>query len=679
MTYIEPQSEVTLYKGIPLDPSYKNTTRYANKDEQEADFLTRERVYFDRKFSYIRTTGDAIRVEVPYKTVYNCNYMTFKNDAYENRTWYAFILGASYISDNVTELYFQIDVMQSYMFDYEFKKSYIERQHESTLSEWYTNTQPENIETGSTYTQTTLTGFRGWSWMYTIVATSGPNGEKITGLSKLNNVPTGCQVISYEEKNFSKFVEMVENYINNGYGDNIVNIYMGPAFSGSNSVTLKCSNALGSYKPKNGKAYQYPYRIVEVYNNLGACEEFRPEYYGDKDATSFTIKGDIKGENYPSPVCAFLPTNYGQADTEGWEYLLTYSVFPTIAHAGDSYATWWAQNKNTYLASLNAIRANYDTATAVASINTTIANASAATSLANTKATAANALTQAQNSYNTATSNAAAQYRTATSGVGAQITGGISSAIQNFANPVKEAAGKVTNLVAGSDDVVLSGVASWLQGNAATVSQTVNNVGTALNTTLNGTNVTAQTTLDAANASALTALQNAQSGAATSIQVAQNSYRAALKNNALSEKAATLSALTTANNATAALVAKKQDMQHQPNTLIGQSGCDGFNVASDTQRAGFSFEVKTIAPEYLKRVDDYFEAYGYAQNSLAVPTILNRPYWSYLKTVGANVFGKLPAQVLQSIAGIYDNGVTTWKNLESVGNYDLDNHGDSKA
>ena len=56
-----------------------------------------------------------------------------------------------------------------------------------------------------------------------------------------------------------------------------------------------------------------------------------------------------------------------------------------------------------------------------------------------------------------------------------------------------------------------------------------------------------------------------------------------------------------------------------------------------------------------------------------VPLRLNRKHWSYLKTVGCNIKGNINNTDLLTIKTIYDNGITTWRNLEEVGDYTLDN------
>lgn len=654
MTYIEPTSELTLLKGVPLNPDYANTTHYDSASAQYADIVNSKYSPISlTNYTYLRTNVGTIRIEAKYEDVYNYNYLVFRNKNFENKYWYAFITGASYISNQVTDIYFQIDVMQSYMFDYTIQQSYVERQHASS-DKWYENTQPENVECGSGYYQGSAYGTISWKWWYTVVATQGPNGEPAVARVQ-SGIPCGVMVSSFD--NTTDYINWIQKYIDNGYEDSIINLYMGPALLSEKGKTVSFSNNyLGAYKPRNKKLFQYPYRVLEVMNNLGTSLEFRPEYFTIKDENGFTFKYNRISEAYPSATAVLYPTDYGPGD--GYEYAITYSVFPTIAFAGDSYKAWWAQNKNSYVASLNAINANYDAAISTSNLNLTAAKYSAYNSYSQTISSANNAVTQAENSYNTATQNAQSAYDLSTQNLSTSVQQDVSNAGNSILSWFRSTGG-------GNDP---SGHLT-----AKRNEQTMQSSATALSNTLNSSTVQAQTTLKAANLSAQTALQNAQSGAKVATLNAVNAYNTAVKNATLSQEAEQLSALTTKNNAIAALQAKKQDMQHQPNSMKGQAACDGINAHPDLEKVHFTYQLKTITSEYAERIDKYFDLYGYAQNKLYKPTILNRKYWSYLKTVGCNVTGNLSKSDLNIIASIYDNGITTWNSLSNIYNYDLDN------
>lgn len=78
-------------------------------------------------------------------------------------------------------------------------------------------------------------------------------------------------------------------------------------------------------------------------------------------------------------------------------------------------------------------------------------------------------------------------------------------------------------------------------------------------------------------------------------------------------------------------------------------------------------------PSVLKTIDDYFDKYGYAIHRLTMPSIKNRPHWNYIQTVGCDVKASLPSKLVEQINEIHNKGITFWKNLDSIGNYSLDN------
>lgn len=103
----------------------------------------------------------------------------------------------------------------------------------------------------------------------------------------------------------------------------------------------------------------------------------------------------------------------------------------------------------------------------------------------------------------------------------------------------------------------------------------------------------------------------------------------------------------------------------------GSFSSGGANTAARYQRF-YSGRV-SVKAEYARLIDDFFTAYGYAQNKLMVPPIANRPGWCYVQTRGAVLLGNMPADDKADIAAIFDNGIRFWKNPENVGDYSGNN------
>lgn len=75
-----------------------------------------------------------------------------------------------------------------------------------------------------------------------------------------------------------------------------------------------------------------------------------------------------------------------------------------------------------------------------------------------------------------------------------------------------------------------------------------------------------------------------------------------------------------------------------------------------------------------KRIDDYFQMYGYASNEIKVPFIHSRQKWTYTKTIGCSLSSaKLPTEDMRKIEEIFDSGVRFWADHASIGNYNQSN------
>ena len=645
--YIVPNTTIYILNNIPLNKSYEHTVYYPDRDTQAQAFMAYKK-YTLTDYSYQRSQLGTIRVALKYEQLIDCNYLMFKNTNFENKWFYAFITGIGYVSNDVTDVYYDLDVMQTWCYDYEFLPTFVDRQHSKTDA-LYENTQPEGLELGADYDRDTRLTFNtcgeGDNMDFLILATTNPTGGHPSA-----GVSSGILFSIYQYRGKSAdVIAKLNQFINNGLESNVVGIYTCPENSGQvKSYTTGGSYASG-YTPRNKKLLCYPYCFITVNNHLGQEMELHYENFRasgnklpDKDYPfTFVEMNTI----LPIPQSNIVPSNYlfygGTSQSAELIYeKISYDVYPTGAFSGDTFKVWLAQNKNTYSASLNAIGNTYDTNMAIAENNYTMAGLNAANARTNAHIQANSALAQAENSnkaslaINTAQSNKSVVDTAVNTGV---------NAIQN--------AGKA--------------LASGFDGISAVTAGAITAVGGIMSETFN------QDIYSARANQINTQLLNSQIGAQAGEAISSNTFQTAMKNATLAQTNAQLSALNAYQNATAQLMAKKQDIQHQPSNLHGALMNDTWNARFNLM--GFTVYEKFIKPEYAKRIDAYFDKYGYAQRSMYVPERQNRNHWSYLKTVGCNIKGNINNTDLVTIKTIYDNGITTWNNLEEVGHYELDN------
>lgn len=669
--YIAPNTELHILRNVPLNKSYENTVYYPSAGAQATAFLNYNK-YTLTNYSYQRQALGTIRVELKYEQLYDCNYLMFKNSNFENKWFYCFITGVAYISNEVSEIYYEMDVMQTWAYDYNFLDTFVERRH-STNDTLYENTQPEGLELGSSYGTiasyfyplTREVGDRGIPseeegktesrmW-YVLLCTEEVPGAKdqldmeYRTYSLCGNVFTGLYI--YSTKNPYTVVLFLGLLNKTGQTASLINFYIAPC-NPFNQLTKivdetdtswskpkshvethdlefnRAGNLFQGYTPKNKKLLGWPFSRFRVSNNCGLDISYHPEYFGDSTSQSYAtekMRFRVELSAFPQPTAKVLPLNYQIGSTN--ESSIIYGNFPTCATNSDTFQIWLAQNKNNYIATMNSIQSSYDTNRAIAQNNYSMAQRSANASAMMSSATINAGLANATATNNTALSNA---QRSAMGGY----------------------AGAAVGAVGDLFDLSLGGLAKDAMS--------------AVNTTINWQNAQDSTN---------TAQSNAANSAATALANADLAKSTALKNASTSQASASLSALTAKNNATAMLVAKKEDMENVPNTVRGNAMCDAMNYSDLT--AGFYFFHESVRPEYAKVIDDYFTCYGYAQNKLYrgsdLDTRINRPHYSYLKTVGCSIKGRLNSNDEIAIQSIYDNGITTWDTLEDVGNYELDN------
>lgn len=87
----------------------------------------------------------------------------------------------------------------------------------------------------------------------------------------------------------------------------------------------------------------------------------------------------------------------------------------------------------------------------------------------------------------------------------------------------------------------------------------------------------------------------------------------------------------------------------------------------------FDFYCKRIKEDYARTIDDFFTMYGYQTNKVKVPNISSRPCFNYVQTSDVNILGAIPADDMQRLRNVYNNGVTIWKKDVTMGDYSLDN------
>mgnify|MGYP002525697565 CR=1 FL=1 len=374
MAVITPQTDLYLIK-VPLEINDINQLTFANSTAQHNYFNSLPKIGVDN-FTYQRKDG-TIRYGANFDSIINYNYVMYRNDAYSNKWFYAFITGMEYLNDNVTAISIKTDVWQTWQFDLTFKRTFVEREHvnDDTIG---IHTIDEGLELGDYVmnSSTTLmpdkttTDANGDSidWKLPIVfqvsELAGGIGIATSMFeSSYNNIFSGLYYFAVTSYRAAR--DVIYRYDSAGKGDSIIAIFLAPKefFKGAevygelgyniyipqdygyastlrDETTINRPSSLNGYTPKNNKLFCYPFSYVYVSNNTGIDTTFRFEDFSG--ATPKFYMGGALGQGCTIKLC---PTNYkNHGIGESFEYGVVGAKYPVCAWSSDYYTNWVTQN-----------------------------------------------------------------------------------------------------------------------------------------------------------------------------------------------------------------------------------------------------------------------------------------------------------------------------------------------
>jgi hypothetical protein len=351
-----PNSTVYLL-DTPLDNTYKNTLHFESKTEQYNYFLSCLKHSFEG-VTYQRK-DNSIRVNKNIDALWNSNYVMYQNENFSSKWFYAFITKMEYVSANVTDIFIETDVYQTWLFDTKLKKSFVVREHvkDDTIG---SNLVDEQLETGEYIMKAYIPSNKlGANWNILAVSDTTPLGGTAEVGNIYGNVVTGLAYFPFPNTDLGVqwLRTVIDLYTTAGKSDAIVMIFTIPEMLldsipeswsigqpiPSNTLPAvkvavldKVKSNLDGYVPKNNKMFTFPYNFLYVSNNSGLSATYRYEYF-PTDTANFSIFGVIS----PSPKLMLAPMDY-KGEGLKYEYGLTLQGFPMCSWTTDSYTAWLA-------------------------------------------------------------------------------------------------------------------------------------------------------------------------------------------------------------------------------------------------------------------------------------------------------------------------------------------------
>lgn len=116
--------------------------------------------------------------------------------------------------------------------------------------------------------------------------------------------------------------------------------------------------------------------------------------------------------------------------------------------------------------------------------------------------------------------------------------------------------------------------------------------------------------------------------------------------------------------------ASLKDMQGLGNSVHNMPSGNLLGYAGEL---GVSIYQKYVCEDDAKRIDSFFDRYGYAVEEVRPiqwgSGQTGRPDYNYMKTRGCNVVGRIPADDKAKLNGLFDKGITIWNNTNRYGLY----------
>lgn len=334
---------VDIYENLPLQAGYVESMWFSDLSAQETAFMP-YRKYHLTDATFQRETWS---FRAPYGIEYlrQCNYIRYLNSDTDNKWYYGFITSLNYVNPNMTEVIFEIDVVQTYMFDWEFQRCFIEREtvDDDTFGK---HTIPENLEIGPIIT--TQEGIYDFNERVIVLCTSRwSESQEVVG-SMVQGVFSGVNYSAYDtdDQGVAQLTLILKELDSKGLGDKVVGLFMCPKAIWENQnmfarIVIK-PNALkvDGYTPYNNKVLCYPYRFFVSNNYQGTENIYRYELFRNPNEFIMAIAGIANLDS--SAYC--YPMNYA-GEESCWREGIPLAGFPQCSWNSNAYANYLAKNK----------------------------------------------------------------------------------------------------------------------------------------------------------------------------------------------------------------------------------------------------------------------------------------------------------------------------------------------
>lgn len=361
MAYIVPNAEVYLLKDIKITPTYTDTIFFATKAAQTTYFTNpAKRVATLTNMSYQRHSRGWLKVGLPVGTVSQANYMMFKNTAFENKWFYAFITDWEYLNNGNTLISYMVDDIQTWFFDCTLGDCFVEREH-AMVDTIGSNRIPEPVGSDRVIMNERWHCSDMEDYSVIIQASQKNRGEVFEDEYFHQGQFNGLSIYVHdcnEETDAGVIAGHLADMVGDGSYDEdateqqqVVSVLQFPSRFTIDGVepysVVEPQTSWGGrisvngYTPRNKKLLTAPFKQLLLTNGIGASANLDYDEFvtpqGVKIAPQFRVTGTFNGQG--QIMC--VPVNY-KGVTDNYDYKIVISEFPQCGYTLDSYRAWLA-------------------------------------------------------------------------------------------------------------------------------------------------------------------------------------------------------------------------------------------------------------------------------------------------------------------------------------------------
>ena len=371
-------TQYTLYKTARTDPTFNNIWAFESEAQREAWLNTcSPEPFLNNKYWRV---GSTIKCPIRYEESFNYDYVRIVNrdtDSNKRKTWFCFITGRAYISNNCTMFTLAVDFVQTFYWSkaddggvgpFWMTEGFISKSTKPILPPRGTASEYPVPEVSCYHIDFNSTG-------YSVVIYSSIDIRDLSSLKYVSAVIDGQYTASppfVMAANVSAISKLINDINTAGYTDAISGIYLvpndylnlsvvstTPLLATDSSLYLTVNKVIqkpiscDGYTPENKELLGYAYSYFTINNGQGEVSTW---HFEDFDGNpSFSSRLSLASG---SPVLILYPNNYINADSNDFRQLsVKITQAPACSFLNDSYKIWLAQTQNSRAAAVNMAEA----------------------------------------------------------------------------------------------------------------------------------------------------------------------------------------------------------------------------------------------------------------------------------------------------------------------------------